>query len=92
MLFDPCSSPASRSAQAVLVAVMAVSGSLIGGVAGYGTGALMPLVLVPILGAEPIVPIIAIRALFTNTGRVIAFRRLIDGRRDAIVLVGAIPL
>ena len=46
---------------------MALVASIIGGVAGYGTGALMPLVLVPIVGAEPVVPIIAISALFTNT-------------------------
>ena len=48
---------------------MAAVASIIGGVAGYGTGALMPLVLVPIVGAEPVVPIIAISALFTNTSR-----------------------
>jgi membrane protein YqaA with SNARE-associated domain len=36
--------------QLLLVAAVALTGSIIGGVAGYGTGALMPLVLVPILG------------------------------------------
>ena len=41
---------------------------MVGGIAGYGTGALMPLILVPIVGAEPVVPIIAISALFTNFG------------------------
>ena len=51
----------------LLVAAMALFASIIGGVAGYGTGALMPLVLVPMVGAEPVVPIIAISALFTNT-------------------------
>jgi membrane protein YqaA with SNARE-associated domain len=40
-----------------LIAAMAAVASIIGGVAGYGTGALMPLVLVPIVGAEPVVPI-----------------------------------
>jgi hypothetical protein len=40
--------------------------SLVGGVSGYGTGALMPLVLVPLVGPEPIVPIIAISAMFSN--------------------------
>ena len=48
---------------------MALFASIVGGVAGYGTGALMPLVLVPMIGAEPVVPIIAISAMFTNTGR-----------------------
>jgi uncharacterized membrane protein YfcA len=70
---------------------MGVLTSLIGGVAGYGTGALMPLVLVPIVGAEPIVPIIAISALMTNTSRATAFRQAIDWRRALIVLVAAMP-
>jgi uncharacterized membrane protein YfcA len=77
--------------QILLIAGMGVLTSLIGGVAGYGTGALMPLVLVPIVGAEPIVPIIAISALMTNTSRATAFRKLIDRRRVLIVLVAATP-
>jgi uncharacterized membrane protein YfcA len=60
-------------------------------VAGYGTGALMPLVLVPIVGAEPVVPIISLSALLTNTGRVAAFRHLVDVRRATIVLISAVP-
>ena len=46
---------------------------MIGGLAGYGTGALMPLVLVPLIGAEPVVPIIAISSIFTNLSRVAAY-------------------
>jgi uncharacterized membrane protein YfcA len=74
----------------LLIAGMAAVASVIGGVAGYGTGALMPLVLVPIVGAEPVVPIIAISALFTNTSRAAAFSRLIDWRRAAIIIVCAL--
>ncbi len=51
----------------------------------------MPLVLVPIVGAEPVVPIIAISALFTNTSRAFAFRDVIDWRRALIIVVAAIP-
>jgi uncharacterized membrane protein YfcA len=74
-----------------LIAAMGIVASLIGGVAGYGTGALMPLVLVPIVGAEPVVPIIAISALFTNTSRATAFHNVIDWRRALIVVAAAIP-
>ena len=77
--------------QLLLIAGMGVLTSLIGGVAGYGTGALMPLVLVPIVGAEPVVPIIAISAMITNTSRATAFRKLIDRRRALIVLAAAAP-
>ena len=77
--------------QLLSVAGMALIASMVGGVAGYGTGALMPLVLVPIVGAEPIVPIIAISALMTNASRAAAFRRLIDVRRGLIVLAASVP-
>lgn len=78
-------------AQLALIAGAALIASVVGGVAGYGTGALMPLVLVPIVGPEPVVPIISISALFTNTGRMAAFRHLIEPRRALIVLIAAVP-
>jgi uncharacterized membrane protein YfcA len=77
--------------QLALIAGAALIASVIGGVSGYGTGALMPLVLVPILGPAPVVPIIALSSLFSNAGRTAAFRRQIDRRRVLIVLAGAIP-
>ena len=70
---------------------MALVASVVGGVAGYGTGALMPLVLVPMVGAEPVVPILSISALFTNTSRAAAFWSFVDGRRALIVLAAAVP-
>jgi uncharacterized membrane protein YfcA len=73
-------------AQLVLVGVVALFASVIGGLAGYGTGALMPLVLVPLIGAEPVVPIIALSSLFTNSSRFIAFIRYAD-RRKALIIV-----
>jgi len=65
-----------------LITAMALVASVVGGVAGYGTGALMPLVVVPIL---------SLSALFTNTSRAAAFWRLVDRRRALIVLVAALP-
>ena len=76
--------------QLVLVAAVALFASVLGGVAGYGTGALMPLVLVPIVGPEPAVPIIALAGLLTNTSRAAAFVRFIDRRRVLLVLAGAV--
>jgi uncharacterized membrane protein YfcA len=78
-------------AQLALITGAALIASVIGGVSGYGTGALMPLVLVPILGPAPVVPIIALSSIFSNAGRTAAFRALVDGRRVLIVLAAAIP-
>jgi uncharacterized membrane protein YfcA len=76
--------------QLVLVAGVALFASVIGGLAGYGTGALMPLVLVPLIGAEPVVPIIAISSIFTNLSRATACFRHLDRRRALIVIVSAV--
>src|SRR6201990_3736859 len=75
--------------QLVLVAVVAFLASLLGGLAGYGTGALMPLVLVPLIGAGPVVPIIAISSIFSNLSRFAAYLRYADRRRALIVISAA---
>jgi uncharacterized protein len=84
--FDDISIP-----QLMLIAAAAVFTSLVGGITGYGTGALMPLVLVPIVGPEPVVPIIAISATLTNLSRSMAFRSSIDWRRAKLVVLAAVP-
>jgi uncharacterized membrane protein YfcA len=75
--------------QLLLVAGIALFAAVVGGLAGYGTGALMPLVLVPLIGAEPVVPIIAISSVFTNFGRAVAYFRYADRRRALIVIAAA---
>lgn len=77
--------------QLCIIIALAVVSAIAGGVAGYGTGALMPLILVPIVGAAPVVPIIAITAMFTNTARIAVFRRALDPRRALIALIAALP-
>src|ERR1700722_10640384 len=49
----------------------------------------MPLVLVPLIGAEPVVPIIAISSIFTNLSRAAAYFRYVDRRRTLIVIAAA---
>ena len=77
--------------QLAIIVALAIFSAIAGGVAGYGTGALMPLILVPIVGAAPVVPIVAITAMFTNTARVAAFRRALEPRRALIALIAALP-
>jgi len=77
--------------QLLLVAAVALFASVLGGVAGYGTGALMPLILVPMVGAEAVVPILALSALMTNFSRMIAYLRFVVWRRAVLVLIGSIP-
>jgi uncharacterized protein len=78
-------------AELALVAVTAFGAQIIGGMAGYGTGLLMPLVLVPMVGAPAVVPIIALSAIITNATRVAAFRESLDVRKTIIVTLVALP-
>lgn len=78
-------------AQYALIAAAAFGASVVGGLAGYGTGLLMPLVLVPIIGPEGVVPVISVSALFTNASRVLAFRDALDRRRARLVGLCALP-
>jgi len=78
------------ASQLVLVGGVALFASIVGGLAGYGTGALMPLVLVPLVGAEPVVPIIAISSIFTNLSRFVAYVRYADRRKALIVIAAAV--
>jgi uncharacterized membrane protein YfcA len=74
----------------LVIAVTALS-AVLGGISGYGTGPLMPLVLVPLIGAEPVVPIIAISSMFTNSARISAFREVLHVRLAVIAFVAALP-
>ncbi len=77
--------------QFLAVACVSFAASIVGGLAGYGTGLLLPLALVPTVGPEPVVPIIGVTALFTNGGRVAAFWRHIDAARALRVFAVALP-
>jgi uncharacterized protein len=74
-----------------LIAITAFVAATIGGVSGYGTGVLMPLVLVPLIGAEGVVPVIGVSGLITNISRLAAFRKDMDLRRTILVAAFAAP-
>lgn len=77
--------------QYCLVAVLSFVAAVVGGVAGYGTGLILPPVFLPIVGPEAVVPIISLSALMTNASRLITFRDKFDVR-NAVMLAGcALP-
>ncbi|MEX2615186.1 MAG: sulfite exporter TauE/SafE family protein [Alphaproteobacteria bacterium] len=77
--------------QLLMVAVAAFGTQIVGGIAGYGTGLLMPLILVPLIGAEAAVPVISLAALISNPTRAITFWKDIDRRKAVIVVLCALP-
>lgn len=74
-----------------LVALVAFFAAIIGGVTGYGTGLLLPPVLVPIIGPQAVVPVIAVSAMMTNGSRLLAFRATFDPPRALLITLCALP-
>ena len=56
------------------VGVVAFLAAVLGGLAGYGTGLVLPIVLAPVIGVAPIVPVMAVAMMINNASRVLAFR------------------
>jgi len=79
-------------AQAALVAATAFFAAIVGGLAGYGTGLLLPLVLAPTIGPENVVPVIAVTALFTNASRFTALREHVAWGAVVRMVPAALPL
>ncbi len=75
----------------VFVAFAAMATSIVGGVAGYGTGLLMPLVLVPLIGAQAVVPVLGVSAIFNNFSRILVFRKEIVWRHVWRIALVAMP-
>jgi uncharacterized membrane protein YfcA len=74
-----------------LVALSALLAGILGGVTGYGTGLLMPLVLTPIVGPAAVVPIIGLSAVLTNASRIAAFRPEVAWRTALVIAAAALP-
>lgn len=76
---------------AVMVGISAYLTAIIGGLAGYGTGLLMPIALVPIIGASATVPVLAVSGLFNNATRLAVFRDRVEWQRVVPLTLAAIP-
>jgi uncharacterized protein len=75
----------------LMVGAVAAVVSVIGGVAGYGSGLLLPLALVPAIGAEATVPVLGVAAILTNAGRILAFRDEVQWPKVWRVALPAMP-
>lgn len=77
--------------ETLLLAAVAFGASVLGGVTGYGTGLLLPPVLVPLIGAEAVVPVIGLSALMTNAARLLVWRAEARPRLALQITLAAAP-
>ena len=77
--------------QYVLVAVSALFAGVLGGIAGYGSGVLVLMVLVPIVGAHVAVPVVSAAAILSNASRLWVFWKECDVKKALVILAFAVP-
>ena len=57
------------------VGIVAFVAAVLGGLAGYGTGLILPIALAPVIGVAHVIPVMAVAMMINNFSRVLAFRR-----------------
>jgi uncharacterized membrane protein YfcA len=77
--------------QWLAVAVVAFAASILGGLAGYGTGLVLPVVLAPVVGVANVIPVMAVAMIFNNGSRVTAFWRDIRWTHARRMLLLGLP-
>lgn len=81
----------SELAQFVLIGVVAFGASILGGLAGYGTGLILPIFLAPAVGVANVVPVMAVAMVFNNGSRVAVFWREIHWPHARRILLFGLP-
>jgi uncharacterized membrane protein YfcA len=79
------------AAQFVLIGGVAFFASVLGGLAGYGTGIIVPIFLAPVVGVTNVVPVMAVGMLIANASRAIAFWRDIHWPHVRRILLAGLP-
>lgn len=79
------------AAQLALVGVVAFAASILGGLAGYGTGLVLPAFVAPLVGVANVVPVMAVGMAINNGSRVVAFWRDVSWPQARRVLLFGLP-
>jgi uncharacterized protein len=73
------------------VCAVAFAASILGGLAGYGTGLVLPVFLAPLVGIANVVPVMALAMLLNNGSRVVAFWRDVQWPQVRRLLLLGLP-
>jgi uncharacterized membrane protein YfcA len=65
--------------------------AVLGGLAGYGTGIIVPIFLAPVVGMANVVPVMAVGMLIANASRALAFWRDIHWAHARRILLAGLP-
>jgi uncharacterized protein len=77
--------------QLALACLVAFAASILGGLSGFGTGLVLPVFLVPIVGVKNVIPVMAVAMLLNNGSRVVAFWHDIQWTHVRLMLALGLP-
>src|SRR3954463_9913193 len=75
----------------VLIAAVAFTMSVVGGLSGFGIGLVLPAFLAPVVGVASVIPVMSVAMTFANASRVWAYWTSLAPRRLFLVMVTALP-
>lgn len=77
--------------QLALACAVALGASTLGGLSGFGTGLILPVFLVPVVGVTNVVPVMAVAMILNNGSRVAVFRREVQWKHAGRILALGLP-
>lgn len=74
-----------------IVAAVGVFGATVGGIGGFGSGAILTAALAPLIGVKAVIPVMAVAGAIINAGRFWFYRSSLDRRALVVVVVCGLP-
>jgi len=74
-----------------IIAAVGIFAALVGGIGGFGSGAILTAALAPLIGVKAVIPVMAVAGAIINAGRFWFYRRSLERRTLAVVLASALP-
>jgi uncharacterized membrane protein YfcA len=74
-----------------LVAAVGVFAAAVGGIGGFGTGAIITAALAPLIGVKALIPVMAVAGAIINGGRFWFYRKSVERRTLLLVIACTLP-
>lgn len=74
-----------------IIAAVGIFAAVVGGIGGFGSGAILTAALAPLIGVKAVIPVMAVAGAIINAGRFWFYRRSLERRTLAVVLASALP-
>jgi uncharacterized membrane protein YfcA len=75
----------------LMIAAICFIAAAVGGLSGFGSGLIMSIAMVPLVGVKAVIPLVSVTMIFTNASRIWVYRSSLNIKLTAILLLTSIP-